>query len=468
VVRLAAALTIVATLVGAQEPAKSFSTADFTADIRALTKLVETRWSYLKFRKEHSGLSIQDLEAAALAAVAPEKQPTAKIFLGALQRYVAGLKDGHASVFIDGVPSVPGFQRMPFTLADTTEGLMIDGLTPQLAEKGPVKRGDLLLAIDDVPVETLISDTEQIIWASTEGSRRRRAIQRLCKWTDKKKVTLTIHRLQESKTGIPETSRVVVGCILGNVDVRGPYALSRDRKWSVMQVPAGKANPDRSLVVAYLRPGSFSQPKGPKWAGVSSEHRDEILAPLYDEYRRAFTEFREAGPVALVVDLRGNPGGTDQLGQRVACHLLEPGFVYFWLQARNSVFGPLPNRPSAPANLPRFLGKLVCLIDEGTFSTADNFAACLRDVHPDCTFVGRPTSAGTGAPRPFKLPRTGARVTFCTMRVWSPKRKVIEGIGVAPDIPVRWSRDDWLQKRDPDMDAALRLIRQGRKEGRRR
>jgi C-terminal processing protease CtpA/Prc len=164
----------------------------------------------------------------------------------------------------------------------------------------------------------------------------------------------------------------------------------------------------------------------------------------------------------LVLDLRRNPGGTELLGQELAGMLLPPGTTYFRLQSRDErgAWGmayphPVRSDPTAPP----FDGPLLCLIDEWTFSVADNLAACLADTHPDVTFVGRPTGGGTGAPQPFELPASGATVALCTMRVYSPSRGLIEGRGTRPDVVVRLTREDLLTGRDADLEAALGLAR---------
>jgi C-terminal processing protease CtpA/Prc len=81
-------------------------------------------------------------------------------------------------------------------------------------------------------------------------------------------------------------------------------------------------------------------------------------------------------------------------------------------------------------------------------------------LHPDLTTIGRPTGAGTGAPRVVStLPHSGARVTLCTQRVYGPDDRLIEGRGTVPDVPVAWSCADLREGRDPDLEAALDLLR---------
>ncbi len=433
---------------------------DFLADIRQLTAEVRMSWSYLEYRTRESGVDLAALEAEALATV--RKTPTERGFAAALARYSAGLKDGHSSVIYGNVVQF-GFHRLPLSLVDTREGVMVFDVHAPVAKRGTLRPGDLLLSIDDKPIEEIIRETERVIPASTDGARRQRAIQRICRYTHEAKVRMRVRRSGGEREGTGEADvndevEVEVDCPLANVAIARHHLAFHKREWKMI----GDGD------IAFFRPASFSPPRDGRWAGAGPQQREEILKDGYGEYSRIFREILARKPKAMILDLRKNPGGTDLLGQRLVSHLVEPGFVYFRLQSKS----PLPwggwRRPSThkprnvPEKLPRFLGRLVVLIDEDVFSTADNVAACLRDVHPDVAFVGRSAGAGTGAPRAFTLKRTGAKVWFCTQRVYSPKGKMIEGHGVTPDVKVEWTREDYLGRRDPDLEAALRIARNGR------
>jgi carboxyl-terminal processing protease len=101
---------------------------------------------------------------------------------------------------------------------------------------------------------------------------------------------------------------------------------------------------------------------------------------------------------------------------------------------------------------------MAILVDEGSFSATDNFVAAIRDNRPDTVVVGRTTAGGTGAPRVFRLSRTGSAVSFCTMRVYRPSGALIEGRGTLPDIPILWRRSDIEMDQDPDLDAATQWL----------
>jgi len=150
------------------------------------------------------------------------------------------------------------------------------------------------------------------------------------------------------------------------------------------------------------------------------------------------------------------------LGKVVASYLLRPGFDFIWLSSnrRSGWRDPQPAFGNDEDIDGAFLGQLICLIDSGTFSVADNLASCLNDNHPNITFVGVATGAGTGAPRTFTLPRTGTTVRFCTLRVYSLDGSLIEGRGVRPDVPLLRTRADVLAGRDTVLAAAIEVLGQ--------
>jgi len=410
----------------------------FADDIRELTGIVKRRWAYLEHRQKISGLDLVQLEKDALRTVGTSEDPA--VFARALRRYVSRLEDGHGWVTVSGEVRKP--RRLPFTLADAAEGVIVHGVgigTP----KKDLRPGDVLLLIDGKPVEAALKEAAHEVCASTAGARRAGALFRLCSFTDRKSISVEVQRADGSK------SRATLACPPTGTAIPTPMIPVWKRKETVIEKGIG-----------YFRPGSFRPPADSGWSTARPEQRDEILKDSYTALRKTMERLRESR--VLILDIRGNGGGTDLLGKELAGMLLPKKSVYYRLQARDADGSWRASFPSPVRSSPGFGpfgGALICLIDEGTFSTADNFAACLRDNHSDITFVGRPTGAGTGAPRPFTLTRTKVRVTFCTMRVFSPKGTMIEGTGVKPDVPVRWTRRDVLGPEDADLAKALELAR---------
>ncbi len=409
----------------------------YTEDLQHLTKLVRRSWSYLEHRQKTDGVDVDGLEREALAALG--EAPTKVTFLGALTRYVAGLHDGHASVRWSRC-TLKAPRRLPFSLADAADGIVVIGAMKALRQY----LGSQVMAMEGRPIQDVIQRHERYVFSSTDAARRARAIRRLAWHTKLDEVRLRL------VTPDGKEHNVVVQC----PDTKSPVPTRYLRLW---KREAKILEPG----IGYFRPASFTPPSMATHFKASPEQREQNLAGKYAEIGTTMAGF--AGTKALILDLRGNPGGTDLLGKELAGHLLDASAVYYRLQSRKADgswhrIGSYTVRSKPGQKV--YGGAVICLIDDRTFSVADNFAACLRDNHPDVTFVGRKTAAGTGAPRWFTLPGTKAEVRFCTMRVYSHKGGLIEGRGTSPDVPVTWTRKDYLSTTaDPDLRAALKIAR---------
>jgi len=418
--------------------------AQVEADLEQLAGALRARWSYLEDRREHFGLDLDARVAHALARVGAE---TSRAELAdVLAELVSALADGHASVVVPDVATDRAF-LWPFTLFDAAEGVLVDRVHPALEGVPQLARGDRLVTVGGRPLEELVAHELGRVAASTPGARRRAALERvrLCR---SGRLALGLERA--------DGTRYELACEpLGWSVAWGRNAVDADGvEWRRLPAADGAR-------LGYLRVGSFTAPDAEAWSRAEPGDRDGLIAGEVARLARAFDELGELD--GLVLDLRGNGGGTDLLGQALTSHLLEPGYAFYALQSRrDGRWGPItPIRPTAPAGLRRHAGPLAVLIDAGTFSAADNVASCLRDHHPDVAFVGRPTGGGTGAPRALEpLACSGAVVTVCTMRVYRADGELIDGRGVEPDVPVRWTRADLLEGGDPDLAAAVdRLAR---------
>jgi hypothetical protein len=417
--------------------------AGWRADLDVLEAAILRYWSYVEHRRELSGVDVPALVAEARAALAHD-DATAEDFLEAVTRVVSGLQDGHGGVSWSGA-DLTGPRRWPVVLADAPEGVFVKGSPFALRDDETLVLGDLLLAVDGVHIEEVLADEQALTLASSPGQRRVTALQSLTMDTHAERLTFTLRR-----EGVAEPFDVEVEC---------PERGTPIPTW---HVPLWKPEVNAAIApgVAYWRPCSFKPPDHPAFMAASPEEREAMTAETLAEYERLVDSFADTR--ALILDLRGNPGGTDLLGQHVAALLLPQGTTYYELQGR-SEDGEWFNRhsysvPDLDGREP-YAGQLILLVDENTFSVADNLSTCLAEAHPDITVIGRPTGAGTGAPRAFTLPHSGLQVFTCTMRVWGPDGHLIEGRGVVPDVLVTWSLADHLERRDADLAVALERVR---------
>jgi C-terminal processing protease CtpA/Prc len=445
--RVAAAIALMAAVLAGQDsaPASRFygrllSRAEMLFDLDVLEAAIREKWAYLEDKEKNAGVDVKALVAHAKARLPDAASPG--VFHGAVARIVSGLKDGHGEAWYP----VPTAHRLPFTVADVPEGLVVvRAPNTELYHAQGLQPGDRLVSMDGVPIETRLSNLERWNPASTDGARRNLCVSGLhavlslktdvVVLRDGKQVELDVWSL-DPRFGLDHPEL--------DLDAPGP-------NWHIDR-PAPK--------IARLRVRSFAVDDWSRWLAASVEQRDALLAETRARIDAAFHEI--AGVDALILDLRGNYGGTDLLGTHLAKHLLAKRFVYFQLSAKvdgawTKPYGyehdPLPVGE-------RFDGPLVILIDEWCFSTTDNFLRAIVEQRPGVVaVVGRPTHGGTGCPATIAtLPNSGEQVTLCTQRVYGPKGGLIEGRGTKPTLPVRWTAADYLEGRDPYLAAALEAL----------
>jgi carboxyl-terminal processing protease len=143
-----------------------------------------------------------------------------------------------------------------------------------------------------------------------------------------------------------------------------------------------------------------------------------------DRLRGRLEELLAQGAQAVVLDLRGNPGGLAEEAAEVTGLFVEDGAV-----ARLSGGGELEARGDALPPLP-----LAILVDGGTASAAEVVAGAVQD-HARGVIVGTRTF-GKGAVLAVSDLSRGAAVQFTTAELLTPDGHVIEGRGIAPDVPV--------------------------------
>lgn len=180
------------------------------------------------------------------------------------------------------------------------------------------------------------------------------------------------------------------------------------------------------------------------------------MLPMVKRVEEAMGDLRAKGMTALVLDLRGNPGGVGAMSVPIARLLLsEPGSLGR-LQFRDFTQDFNVEAGSNP-----FRGPVAILVDEGTASTSEIFAAGLRDLGR-VTVVGARPSAGAALPSVIDELPGGAILQYVVGDYRTPKGTVVEGVGVVPDVVVPETRADFAAGRDPVLEAAVKHLQQPR------
>jgi hypothetical protein len=434
-------LVLLAALLG--RDAQELNREQMRADLEQLARDVRSEWSYFDDHSEHFGVELDARVAAACETLDDSATPDEFELL--LRPIVAELYDGHASLEVPGTSPAPE-RRWPMVLRETPEGVAIErlaqGLTVVANSEDLPAVGDIVLSADGRTLSALTATAERISFGSSPGMRRAAALRRVVQ-TRASAIAFEL----ESADGTRRTLD------LTTVEASDPgLAPPTQLSWSIDEpLPA----------IARLRIASFAMPDWKAWLEADQAQRDAMLAAVKQDISDQLSALARSQPRALILDVRGNGGGTDVLGIHFAERLLPESFVYFKLSARVEEQWTEPHGYvyGEAKDMLRCVVPVIALIDEDVFSTTDNFLRALAENHPDFTSVGRPTGAGTGAPRVVsELAHSGARLTLCTQRVYGPWGTLTEGRGTQPDVPVFLNRHDLAAGRDTDLAAAYLLL----------
>jgi carboxyl-terminal processing protease len=174
-------------------------------------------------------------------------------------------------------------------------------------------------------------------------------------------------------------------------------------------------------------------------------------------FQRAIDRFRAAD--AIVIDLRGNPGGLAAMIMGLSGHFLVERQPLGTMKTRESElkFAANPRLVNAAGErVTPFAGPVAVLVDGMTGSASECFAGGLQALKRVRVF-GQ-TSMGQALPAFFdKLPN-GDVLIHATGDFVTADGTRLEGRGVVPDEIVQVDRRDLLAGRDPTLQAALAWV----------
>jgi carboxyl-terminal processing protease len=149
-----------------------------------------------------------------------------------------------------------------------------------------------------------------------------------------------------------------------------------------------------------------------------------------EQLRAALDAGREKGAKAVILDLRGNPGGLKEQAVKVSSEFLKAGEVVF---IEKNAKGETSEVPALPGGMAHDI-PLCVLINAGSASSSEIFAGAIQD-HERGKLIGTRTF-GTGTVLgEFKL-SDGSAVLLAINEWLTPNSRRIWHEGIAPDIEV--------------------------------
>lgn len=193
-------------------------------------------------------------------------------------------------------------------------------------------------------------------------------------------------------------------------------------------------------------------PDGPQTVFVISLYTFTADSP--DLFRAALQSFVSSNTNKLIIDLRGNPGGYLDAAVDIASWFLPKGAPVVTEDFGSS--SPQQAYTSLGYNVFNNNLKLAILVDGGSASAAEILSGALSQ-NSKATLVGEKTF-GKGSVQEL-IPITDDTSLKVTVARWlTPNGSWISGNGIVPDVVVDRTQDDVNAGRDPQMDAALKVV----------
>lgn len=236
-----------------------------------------------------------------------------------------------------------------------------------------------------------------------------------------------------------------------------------------------------------------------KYRFLDEEHKTMLLQiegfsnrKYRKAYRKVFRKLKKNNSENLIIDLRGNGGGSMANTYKLLSYLInEPetqtlktgikNYPYreytkgnVWFKFTRFVFGKVIGVKKTvndtdnfiytikPRKKNHFDKKVAVLINGGSFSASCLVSAYLQ-AHKRAVFIGQETGGAiegcnAGVTPYYKLPNTKIRIRMPAFRIIHDVAPEITGHGILPDYKTEYTFKDFLKKRDVDLLKAKEVL----------
>jgi carboxyl-terminal processing protease len=175
---------------------------------------------------------------------------------------------------------------------------------------------------------------------------------------------------------------------------------------------------------------------------------------ITSEFEKAANEIANSNAKAIVLDMRGNPGGYLESANEIAGWFLPKGQLVVTEDSGNGKKNEY-RTPGGEQKLENY--PLVVLIDSGSASASEILAGALRD-DKNVKLVGM-KSFGKGSVQQLNDLSGGSSLKVTVAKWLTPSGKSIVHDGLDPDEKVEVTQDDIDNKHDPQLEKALEMVK---------
>jgi carboxyl-terminal processing protease len=173
-------------------------------------------------------------------------------------------------------------------------------------------------------------------------------------------------------------------------------------------------------------------------------------------FNKAVAEAVTNNPKGLIIDLRNNPGGYLETAINVASRWVDKGVIVSERFADKHV----NDYESRGGSLLKDY-KTVILVNEGSASASEIVSGALQD-YKKATIIGKQTF-GKGSVQVLENLKDGSTLKITVAEWLTPKGNNITEKGITPDKIVELTPKDYENSKDPQMEAALKFLKESKK-----
>lgn len=188
--------------------------------------------------------------------------------------------------------------------------------------------------------------------------------------------------------------------------------------------------------------------------GIAIISISQFQAETAQELDTKLAELSQKGIKKVVLDLRNNPGGYLQSAVEIIELFAPKGSITVIEKGKdNKVIEELKTK-----KMPKYGDiKLGVLVNEGSASASEIVAGALRDLK-QTQLIGKKTF-GKGVVQSIQKFSDGSVLKYTIAEWFTPSGKAINKEGIKPDVEVELKTEDIKDKKDPQLDKALEVIK---------
>lgn len=360
-----------------------------------------------------------------------------------LSAFMAHFKDAHTRIRPNNRPD----DRPPLTTLKIGNSIVVDNISKNLSKKIPI--GCEILEIDNIPVTKYINDSVlQYISASTPEFRLEKASKELLYGKPLSTCSVTFRKV--------------------NGDIC-TYSLCRNYYFNKEQEPMEKTAEKPAIEVHFLK-GDIGYINLRTFTDVNSV--DSVFNMFLPKLQRC---------QKLIIDIRGNKGGTDAAWENIVYHLIpdsiiqnqgewfsrkqrgyckmhgeyEPRFKDYYLDiAMEKIFyQPYKNKINECEKLNQ---PLIILSDRYTASAAEDFLLLMKE-QKRAKIVGTASAGCIGVPLFIKI-SDNYSVMICAQCYINPDGTQPNELGILPDIEIQNDYDSYIKGEDKQLETAIQEL----------